>query len=167
MSRYRARPMREQDIEGIIALDARITGASGPDRAGFWRGLLSLHTPQEMDEEEGRGARTPPAPHLCHIVESLNGEGRGTLAGFIIGDVQSWQFGIPRHGRIVAIGVHPDHRRDRIGSQLVDALLATFRKMSLPFVHCLARPGDPLSDFFRSAGFSGSGFETLEKRLEK
>lgn len=160
MSGMRVRPMREQDIEAIIALDSLITGAVGPDRAGFWRGLLSLHTPPEPGQE------APPAPHLCEVAESASLE-RGGLAGFIIGDVQSWQFGIPRHGRIVAIGVHPDHRRDGLGSQLVEALLATFRKMGLPFVHCLAKPGDPLGDFFRSVGFSGSGFDTLEKRLEK
>jgi len=157
MSPYRIRPLKEQDIESIIAIDAAVTGLGGPERAGFWRGLLSFY-PVEAGEP------SLPQPHLCMVAE-LTAAGQERVAGFIIGDVQSWQFGLPRHGRIVTIGVHPEHRRRQVASQLVQALLETFRKMGLPSVQCLSRPGDPLGVFFRAAGFGGSSFEVLEKAL--
>jgi ribosomal protein S18 acetylase RimI-like enzyme len=148
------RPMRESDIESIIALDALLAGG-GPDRAGFWRGLLSVHLPPEED------VSAPATPmHLCHVAE-LAGKGGPRLAGFIIGDVQSWQFGLPRHGRIVTLGVHPDLRRHKVATRLTESLLNVFRKMDLPFVHCLVRPGDPLGDFFASCGFQAPGFRIL------
>jgi len=162
MSQYRIRPLREQDIESIIAIDAVVTGAGGPERAGFWRGLLSIHSPeaQDPDPAAGQGAPAPSPPHLCEVAER-----EARVVGFIIGDMQSWQFGIPRHGRIVTIGVHPGHRRHGVASLLVKALLDTFRKMGLPSVQCLTRPGDPLGDFFRASGFAGSDFQMLEKKL--
>ncbi len=158
MSEYRVRPLREGDIESIIAIDALCTGTGGPGRAGFWRGLLSIHA---SGEEEPR-AEAPQPPCLCEVAERA---GAGRVAGFIIGDVQSWQFGIPRHGRIVAIGVHPDHRRHGVASLLAGALRKTFEKMGLPFALCLVTPGDPLADFFSSVGFRPSRSEILEMTL--
>jgi ribosomal protein S18 acetylase RimI-like enzyme len=161
MTTYQVRPLRENDIESIIAIDAVVTGTGGPDRAGFWRGLLSIHGPGALEE----GA--PPAPHLCEVAEIAGGGNAppGRVVGFIIGDVQSWQFGIPRHGRIVTIGVEPAHARKGVATMLAEALLGTFKKMGLPSVQCLARPGDPLGVFFRSVGFEKSDFEVLEVRL--
>lgn len=161
MSEYQVRPLKEGDIESIIAIDAVVTGVAGPDRAGFWRGLLSIYTGPAPEEA------APPAAHLCEVAELAAGQGDspGRVVGFIIGDVQSWQFGIPRHGRIVTIGVDPAHARRGVATMLAGSLLGTFRKMGLPFVHCLARPGDPLADFFRSVGFEKSGFHVLETRL--
>ena len=158
MSAYDVRPMKERDIESIIAIDAVVTGSGGPDRAGFWRGLLSIHA---AAEEEGR-EEEPRAPCLCEVAESSEG---GGIAGFIIGDVQSWQFGIPRHGRIVTIGVHPDHGRRGVATMLAGSLRKTFKKMGLPFVHCMVRPGDRLGEFFRAVGFESSTFEVLEQKL--
>ena len=158
MGAYRVRPLKEQDIESVIAIDAMVTGSGGPDRAGFWRGLLSIHA---SVEEEGQET-APRAPCLCEVAESREG---GGVVGFIIGDVQSWQFGIPRHGRIVTIGVHPDHGRRGVATLLAESICKTFKKMDLPFVHCMVRPGDPLGDFFRSAGFQSSNFEVLEQQL--
>lgn len=157
MSGYKVRPMSEKDIESIIAIDARLTGERGPDRAGFWRGLLSIQLPAAGEGEP------PPAAvphHLCQVAER-----DGKVAGFIIGDVQSWQFGLPRHGRIVAIGVDPDHARNGVATLLAEALLGVLRKMGLPFVQCLVRPGDSLEGFFRSLGFEQPGFSILEKTL--
>ena len=163
MSPYQTRPLKEQDIESIIRIDALLTGSGGPDRAGFWRGLLSIYS---APPAEGIESVAPPQPQLCEVAQTTGPAGMGpAVVGFIIGDVQSWQFGIPRHGRIVTIGVHPDHRRHGVASILAGSLLDTFRKMGLPFVHCLSRPGDQLGEFFGSVGFRKSEFEILEKRL--
>jgi ribosomal protein S18 acetylase RimI-like enzyme len=102
--------------------------------------------------------------HLCQVAETADAKTR--VVGFIIGDVQSWQFGLPRHGRIVAIGVDPDHARSGVATRLAEALLAVLRKMDLPFVQCLVRPGDTLGAFFGSLGFEEPEYRILEKRLE-
>ncbi len=153
------RPLRAGDIEAIISIDAEITGEGKP---GFWRGLLTIYEPEDPDE----GAAAPggePRGHptyLCEVAE----EG-GEVIGFVLGDVQAWQFGIPRCGRIIAIGVRPSSRRAGVASRLARELLETFGKMNLPVVQCLVRSGDPLGAFFASMGFETSPWVTLEKRL--
>lgn len=166
MTRYVVRPLKESDIEAVIAIDALVTGLGGQGRAGFWRGLLSIHA--GLTDEEGAGAEGPhPTPHLCEVAVVAPGEGPSPerVVGFIIGDVQSWQFGIARHGRIVTIGVDPAHARKGVATLLADSLLGSFRKMGLASVQCLTLPGDPLGDFFRSVGFERSEFEVLKKEL--
>jgi len=163
MSAYQIRPLKERDIESIIGIDALVTGAAGPDRAGFWRGLLSMGL-APPDPDYAGAEVLPAAPHLVEVAVSSPSQG-GAVVGFVIGDVQSWQFGIPRHGRIVTIGVHPDHRRHGVAKMLAESLIASFRKMRLPFVHCMVRPGDPLGEFFRSVGFRESEFDMLEKQI--
>src|SRR5882672_6880278 len=150
----RIRPLREADIEAIIGIDSLI---SGEEKAGFWRGLLKLYEPGATTEGEEAPERIT---FLCLVAEA-----EPQVVGFVLGDVQAWQFGMPRCARIVAIGVHPDHRRAGVASLLTREILETFRKMHLPLVQCLVRPGDPLGDFFASLGFAPSTWLTLEKPL--
>ena len=154
----RIRPLKEADIESIIGIDALITGE---EKSGFWRGMLMVYEPYAGEglPQPGEGGRAHPT-YLCDVAEI-----GGRVAGFILGDVQSWQFGIPRCGRIIAIGVHPGHRRSGIASQLAREMLETFRKMNLPVVQCLVRSQDPLGHFFRSLGFEASPWVTLEKQI--
>jgi ribosomal protein S18 acetylase RimI-like enzyme len=156
----RIRPLREADIEMIIEIDAEISGEGKP---GFWRGLLTVYEPETPEEdridgpkEEGRAHPT----YLCEVAEK-----GGEVIGFVLGDVQAWQFGIPRCGRIIAIGVRPRHRGAEVASRLAREILEAFRKMNLPLVQCLVRTGDPLGDFFSSMGFVESSWVTLEKHL--
>jgi len=164
MSDVLVRPVKEEDIEAIIAIDARVTGSGGPDRSGFWRGILSLQVFSHSGEGDLQEA-APASPYpLCYVAE-MKVAGKGEMAGFIVGDVQSWQFGLPRHGRIVAIGVHPERRRSGVATALTAELLKVFDRLGLPFVHCLVRPGDPLSGFFETLGFRPPGFSILERSL--
>lgn len=178
-TKVRIRPLREADVESIIAIDALVTGE---EKAGFWRGMLTLYGAPPAEKARDTGARgeerrdaegaaesvegdlPSPGPsgtvYLCEVAES-----EGRVVGFIVGDVQSWQFGIPRCGRIIAIGVHPDFRRAGVASLLARETLESFRKMGLPLAQCLVRPGDPLEGFFSTLGFSPSRWITLEKRI--
>jgi ribosomal protein S18 acetylase RimI-like enzyme len=161
--RIRIRPLREADVEAIIEIDARI---SGEEKAGFWRGLLTLYEPGgpagEAEEDRPRepGPARPSPTYLCEVAES-----GGRVVGFILGDVQPWQFGMPRCGRIIAVGVRPEERGSGVGSRLAREILEAFRKMDLDLVQCLVRPGDPLGAFFASLGFAPSSWLTLEKPL--
>lgn len=156
----RIRPLREADVEAIIAIDAEITGR---EKSGFWRGLLTLYEPVEEAGEGGtRDEAAVSSPtYLCEVAEK-----GGEVVGFVLGDVQAWQFGIPRCGRIVAIGIRPDHRREGTASRLARELLEAFRKMGLPIVQCPVRSKDPLGDFFMSLGFESTSWITLEKRID-
>jgi len=146
------RSIRTDDVAGIIRVD-RLVGGSRPEAA--WRGLLETYADPESDESERLNAT------LCQV--ALVGD---RVAGFIIGDIQSWQFGIERCGRIVAIGVDPARSREGIGAALVRSLCDVFRSRKLRVVQCLARPSDPLHRFFSATRFSRSDFEVLELDLD-
>lgn len=151
MSEIDVRPARATDREAIIRIDELCTGAR---KEGWWRGLVVTY-----GSEEGEEARTL-HPEMFQVAES-----DGKVVGFIVGDVQSWQFGIERAGRITAIGIDPENRLQGIASRLLRSLLDTFRRMNLGQVLCLTTPGDDLDAFFRSAGFEDSQYRALERRI--
>ena len=151
MGSIQLRPIREGDIERIITIDRRVTGQ---EKAGFWRGLLSAYLMGKGD------LRDALAPSLCQVA-LVDGE----VVGFMVGDVQSWQFGIPRCGRIMAVGVDPDFRRQGVAGQLAKALFEEFRRFNAPKVLCLVTPDDPLHDFFQSLNFQKTSFVCLEREV--
>jgi ribosomal protein S18 acetylase RimI-like enzyme len=146
------RPIREGDVERIIQID-ELVGSSRP--ASWWRGLLDLYADRDSDSSE-RLNHT-----LCQVAVK-----DGKILGFILGDIQAWQFGVERCGRVVAIGVDPAHSRRGVGSALLGALRTTFRARQLHLVQCLVRPGDPLHQFFSANGFGPSELEVLEQELK-
>ena len=85
-------PLEEQDVEQVVGIARTVTG---DDNEGFWRGLLRAYRLGEGDLSEAL------SPSLCQVASK-----DGRVLGFMIGDVQSWQYGIPRCGRILAVGVH-------------------------------------------------------------
>jgi ribosomal protein S18 acetylase RimI-like enzyme len=106
------------------------------------------------------GAQSELSPELCQVAEA-----GGQVIGFMIGDIQSYQFGIPRCGRIVTIGVHPEHRRRDVGTHLIQAMFEVFRRFRVPFIQCLVRPDDPLRSFFGANGFREVEFFAMEREL--
>ena len=146
------RALQEEDIEAVVRIVRAVTGEQND---GFWRGMLRAY---RMGEENLPDALSP---SLCQVALR-----EGKAIGFMIGDVQSWQFGIPRCGRIVAVGIHPDHRRSGAGRKLAAAFFEQFRRLRVPFVHCQVRPDDPLGKFFQSVGFENSDWMTLTRPLE-
>jgi ribosomal protein S18 acetylase RimI-like enzyme len=140
-------------VEAIIRIDELI---SGERKAGFWRGMLGAYL-----AEAGDGGGTGElSPELCQV--AAIGE---QVVGFMIGDIQSYQFGIPRCGRIVTIGVHPDFRRRDIGTRLIEAMFEVFHKFRVPSIQCLVRPDDPLRPFFGASGFREIELVAMEKAL--
>ena len=145
------RPLGEGDIEPVVRIVRAVTGE---ENDGFWRGMLRAYL-------LGQG-NLPDAlsPSLCQVA-ALGEE----VIGFMIGDIQSWQFGIPRCGRIVAVGIHPDQRRSGAARMLAAAFFEQFKRMQVPYVQCMVKPGDPLRDFFQSVGFQDSDWQTLTREL--
>ncbi len=145
------RPIRPGDVEAMIQIDALITGEK---KAGFWRGMLGAYLAGEGDDPSEL------SPDLCQVAEI-----DGHVVGFMVGDIQSYQFGIPRCGRIVTIGVHPDYRRRDVGTALIQSMFEVFGKFRIPFIQCLVRPDDPLRAFFVANGFKAVEFFAMEREL--
>ena len=150
-SQVQVRPLKDGDIEAVVGIVRAVTGE---ENVGFWRGMLRAYLIAEGNLPDAL------SPSMCQVAER-----RDAIIGFMIGDIQSWQFGIPRCGRIVAIGIHPDHRRSGAGGLLAEAFFDQFRRLRVPFIQCQVRPGDPLGEFFKKVGFTESDWVTLTRDL--
>jgi N-acetylglutamate synthase-like GNAT family acetyltransferase len=101
-------------------------------------------------------------PRSCLVAEV-----EGSVAGFIIGDIKDWGFGVEKSGWLETIGIHPKHMGKGIGKALGEKLLEHFRSQGIKNIYTQARwdSGDLLA-FFKSIGFDRSDFINLERRLE-
>ncbi len=99
---------------------------------------------------------------------SLVAEVGGEVAGYIIGDIKTWGFGVEESGWIEMVGVHPGSMGHGVGKKLGGELLRNFRVKGISSIHTSARWdwGDMLA-FFKSLGFEQSEFINLEKTLRR
>jgi len=99
---------------------------------------------------------------------SLVAEVGGEVAGYIVGDIKTWGFGVEESGWIEMVGVHPGSMGHGVGKKLGGELLKNFRAKGISSVHTTARWdwGDMLA-FFKSLGFEQSEFINLEKTLRR
>lgn len=97
------------------------------------------------------------APGLCLVAETDD-----AVAGFIVGSIKDWGFGVERTGWIEIVGVSPEHMGKGIGKALGEALISYFRDKGIKEVYTSVRwdSGD-LIEFFKSLGFDKSGFINL------
>ena len=102
------RTVRRGDLEAVIALDATVTGLAKHD---YWRGVFRRYG------GTAAGAR-----------EFLVAIRDGAVVGFIIGEVRDWEFGSPPCGWVFAIDVAPDARLAGVGTRLLAAIGASFRR---------------------------------------
>ena len=108
MSEITIRRLSEDDADRVRELDGLILG---PDRSGTW------------DEYVGRFLATSKVSIMSTPTwGSFVAEEDGELVGFILAEPQSAGYGLPPGIRIVAIAVHPEHRRKGIGRLLIQAL---------------------------------------------
>jgi ribosomal protein S18 acetylase RimI-like enzyme len=140
------RPARSGDLDDVVALDARVTGLPKRD---YWRGVFRRY---------GRAAGGR---------QFLVAEAGGRVVGFVIGEVRDWEFGSPPCGWVFAIDVHPDARQAGVGTRLLDAIAARFRRQGVRTLRTLlARDNALVLSFFRSQGMMAAAVIPLEKVLE-
>jgi ribosomal protein S18 acetylase RimI-like enzyme len=133
------RKARRGDLSQVVAIDARITGMRKP---AYWRGILRRY------------------PLFLVLIEGAK------VQGYIVGEVRDWAFGSPPCGWVFGIGVRPDARLKRAGTQLLDALCAAFRARGVSTVRTLlARENSLVLAFFRSQGMMAAPFIALERPL--
>ena len=143
--RVKLRPLVYEDLEQVVAIDAKV----GPHRGReYWQRKFEL--------AENR----PPG---TSIVAELDGK----VIGFIMGEVSGWEFGVPEdYAWLNIIGVHPDYPRMGIGKRLVEELIHQFKLIGVKTVYTLVNWYDPqLLPFFRHMGFHRGDLINLERKI--
>jgi ribosomal protein S18 acetylase RimI-like enzyme len=128
----RVRPMEPEDIDSVLAIDRKITGVR---RAATYTDLII--------GDLGK------IPDLSFVAE-VNGE----VQGFLL--ARRAYFGEPftDAGLIQTLGVDPDHWRQGIATQLVNALVETCQDKKLNAVWImLDESDDQLQSLFNHLGF--------------
>lgn len=142
----RVRGAQPADLAQVIEIDAGITGLR---KAAYWTEILRRY---------GSGRR-----QRFFLVADLGGR----IEGFVIGEVRDWEFGSPPCGWVFAISVRPDVRLGGVGTRLLEAISASFRKLGVSKLRTmLSRDNNLILSFFRSQGMMAAPFIPLEKDLD-
>ena len=140
------RPVRRPDLDAVIAIDATVTGLA---KRKYW---LSVY------RRYGAGGRSQ---------QFLVALAQGRVIGFVIGEVRDWEFGSPPCGWVFAIDVDPQQRLKGVGTQLLGAISAGFRRAGVRTLRTmLARDNTLMLSFFRSQGLMAGPLMSLEIELE-
>ena len=147
MSEVRIRPLEERDIARSVEIESAILGSK---RSATLRGSLTAYL--------AKGDR-----NAC-----LAAEIDGTLVGFLIGEVRTWDFGEDQEvGWIKIVGIDPAHQGKGIGKALGEALLQYFQEREIRTVRTAVDwDAADMIAYFRTLGFERSGHIGLEKRLD-
>jgi len=147
VSEVRIRPLEEKDIPRAVEIESAILGSK---RSATLRGSLTAYL--------AKGDR-----NAC-----LAAEMDGTLLGFLIGEVRTWDFGEDQEvGWIKIVGIDPAHQGKGIGKALGEALLKYFQEREIRIVRTAVDwDAADMIAYFRSLGFERSGHIGLEKRLD-
>lgn len=143
------RPLKREDLEALIEIDARITGER---RADYYREKVEAATRRE-----------------AQINSSLVATVEGKVVGFLMGTLHFGEFGIPENSAIVdTLGVDPEYQDRGIGSALFTQYLANMRAALVHKVYTLVDWEEMgLLKFFANMGFEPGRKLSLECSLFK
>ena len=142
----RIRPLDEMDISDIVAIDEKISGRYRPE---VWERQIGYYLRRDPD---------------ASVVAEIDGK----VAGFMLGEVRSGEFGLEEPtGWIEVLGVDPAYRGRAIGRHLAEAILVHFRQRGAHSVRTLVdeeKQGD-IRHFFSALGFEPSTMRPFVKTL--
>lgn len=131
--------MTAADLPAVQALDGRIQGEEKPD---YWQKIIASKSVALVSETEG------------------------SITGFLLGEIRSWEFRQPPTGWITAIAVDPRYRRAGVGRRLLAEALDIFRHYGIENVRTMVNGSDrELHRYFRRMGFTRGPYVELEKKL--
>jgi ribosomal protein S18 acetylase RimI-like enzyme len=140
------RKVRRGDLDPIVAIDATVTGL---EKRGYWKSVFQRYG---ASRDAGR--------------QFLVAESGGRVVGFVIGEVRDWEFGSPPCGWVFGIDVDPVARQAGVGTRLLAAICAAFRRAGVRKVRTmLSRDNTLILAFFRSQGMMAGPFIPLEMDL--
>lgn len=141
------RSVRRADLVQVIAIDATVTGLA---KRNYWQQVFRRY-----------GGTSPGAREFLVAIRD------GRVAGFIIGEVRDWEFGSPPCGWVFAIDVAPDARLAGVGTRLLKAIAAKFRRRGVRKLRTLlARDNTLILSFFRSQGMMAGALVSLEMDVD-
>jgi ribosomal protein S18 acetylase RimI-like enzyme len=140
------RAVRRTDLDQVIAIDTAVTGL---EKRAYWTSVYRRYG------TVGRGEQK----FLVALVD-------GRVVGYVIGEVRDWEFGSPPCGWVFAISVDPQVRLAGIGTRLLEAISAVFRRAGVKKLRTLlARDNTLILSFFRSQGLMAGPLLSLERDL--
>lgn len=141
----RIRPLDELDISDIVAIDEAISGRYRPE---VWERRISYYL-----------RRAPEA--------SLVAEVDGKVAGFMLGEVRSGEFGLEEPtGWIEVLGVSPTQQGKALGRRMAEGMLEHFKAQGAHSVRTLVdEEREDILKFFSSLGFEAAGLRPFVKSL--
>ena len=149
MAEITVRPMKEKDISQAADIHRKVV------REGLGQGTDYTGKDLFVSFIKKR-------PKTCLVAEK-----DGKVAGFVIGFIKEWGFGVERSGWIEMIEVDPKIMGEGIGKMLGDALIKRFKDEKINEVYTSIKwdSGDLIS-FFKSIGFDKSSFINLEYKSD-
>ena len=149
MTHITVRSMKEKDINQAADIHRRVV------REGLGPGM-------DYPIEDLFVSFIKKSPKTCIVAEKDN-----KVAGFIIGCIKEWGFGVERSGWIEMIEVDPKIMGAGIGKMLGEALIKHFKDEKINEVYTSIKwdSGDLIA-FFKSIGFDKSSFINLEYKTD-
>jgi len=139
------REMKEEDIEGVLAIDRKITGQ---DR-------VLTYTPIPRSFLGGE------------LAMSVVAEAEGKIVGFLLGQMISPNYQLGDIAVAQIIGVDPLYLRQHIGTGLVQAFTASCKKRGIDKVHAIVSMYDGwMLSFLRSLDFNHGEMVDFVKSLD-
>jgi ribosomal protein S18 acetylase RimI-like enzyme len=148
MNKIKVRPMEEEDITQAADIHHRVVRKGlGPSTNYPIENLFKSFIKK--------------SPKTCIVAEKDN-----KIAGFVIGSIKEWVFGVERSGWIELVEVDPKLMGMGIGKNLGDSLIEHFRDKDIKEVYTSVKwdSGDLIA-FFKSIGLDKSSFINLERGL--
>jgi len=145
MTNINVRSMKKEDISQAADIHRKVV------REGLGQGM-------NYAIEDLFSSFIKKCPKTCLVAEV-----DGKVAGFIIGCIKEWGFGVERSGWVEMIEVAPKLMGKGIGKTLGNALIRYFKNEGIKEVYTTVKwdSGDLIA-FFKSIGFDKSSFINLE-----
>lgn len=145
MTDISVRPMNKKDISQAVNIHRKVI------REGLSQGM-------DYEIEELFVSFINKTPKTCLVAEIDN-----NVAGFVIGVIKEWGFGVERSGWIEMIEVDPKLMGIGVGKSLGETLIKYFKNEGIKEVYTSVKwdSGDLIA-FFKSIGFDKSNFINLE-----
>jgi len=141
------RPVRRADLDQVVAIDAAVTGI---EKRSYWQRIYRRYGIKVGSDQR-------------HFLVAV---AQGRVVGFMIGEVRDWEFGSPPCGWVFAIDVDPAARQRGIGTLLLAAMSAQFRRAGVRHLRTLlARENTLILSFFRSQGMMAGALIPLEMEI--
>ena len=149
------RELLQGDAESVLTLDQEIRG---PDRSVTWDQYVGrVLDIIALDSLEY-------APWGCFVAVDKGRDGE--IVAFLMSERQTASYGLPPGVRVVAMAVHPDYRRQGVGSQLIDALTQKAKADGLSNMFSVLLDEDERdASFLERNGFSGAHFKVFTKEI--